>query len=203
MGTQLSEKETNAEGLFDTDTVFNRLYPQFIRKHDGKHWTPLYVVRKAVDFLAADNGMRILDIGSGVGKFCLGAAYYKPDAFYVGIEQRKYLTQLAENARTALKLDNVSFIEGNFTQLDFRNYDHFYFFNAFYENLFGTEKIDHSIDYSTALFDYYNHYLYTQLELKPAGTKLATFHSLEYEVPPSYHVVGSEFDDLLRFWIKI
>jgi SAM-dependent methyltransferase len=203
MYAQLSEAETVTEKLFKADRVFNRLYPQSIGKLDGKHWTPLHIAKKAAEFLAADNGMRILDIGSGVGKFCLGAAYHKPDAYYVGIEQRKYLTQVAENARAVLKLDNVRFIEGNFTQLDFRNYDHFYFFNAFYENLFGTEKIDHSIEYSTALYDYYNHYLYTQLELKPAGTKLATFHSLEYEIPPGYHAVGAEFDDLLRFWVKI
>ena len=37
---------------------------------------------------------------------------------------------------------------GNFTQLDFKNFDHFYFYNAFYENLAGTDKIDDSIDYS-------------------------------------------------------
>ena len=38
---------------------------------------------------------------------------------------------------------------------------------------------------------------------KPGGTRLATFHSLEDEIPQSYHEVGSEFDNLLKFWIKI
>jgi SAM-dependent methyltransferase len=168
-----------------------------------RHWTPLSVVRKSANFLAAENAVRILDIGSGVGKFCLGAAYYKPKAFYYGVEQRKSLIGHAEWAKEILPLENVFFIHGNFTQLDFKNYDHFYFYNAFYENLSGTDRIDESIDYSGELYNYYNRYLYKQLELKPAGTRLATFHSLEDEVPQSYHVVGSEFDNLLKFWIKV
>ena len=64
-------------------------------------------------------------------------------------------------------------------------------------------KIDDSIDYSGELFNYYNRYLFKQLEKKPAGTRLATFHSMEEEIPQGYHVVGSEMDNLLKFWIKI
>jgi len=159
--------------------------------------------QKANAFLSPENNVRILDIGSGVGKFCLAAAYYNPKAFYYGVEQRKSLVYNAETARQILHLENVSFIRGNFTQLDFRNYDHFYFYNAFYENLAGTDKIDDSIDYSGELYNYYNRYLYKQLEQKPGGTRLATFHSLEDEIPKSYRLVGSEFDNLLKCWIKI
>ncbi len=192
-----------AEKWFASDEQFNQLYPLSIQALARRHWTPLSVARKAAGFLAAENNVRILDIGSGVGKFCLAAAYYKPNAFYYGIEQRKSLVSHAEKAREILHLQNVSFVNGNFTQLDFRKYDHFYFYNAFYENLAGTEKIDDSIDYSGELFNYYNRYLFKQLEKKPAGTRLATFHSMEEEIPQGYHVVGSEMDNLLKFWIKI
>ncbi len=192
-----------AEKWFASDEQFNQLYPLSIQALARRHWTPLSVARKAAGFLAAENNVRILDIGSGVGKFCLAAAYYKPKAFYYGIEQRKSLVSHAEKAREILHLQNVSFVNGNFTQLDFRKYDHFYFYNAFYENLAGTDKIDDSIDYSGELFNYYNRYLFKQLEKKPAGTRLATFHSMEEEIPQGYHVVGSEMDNLLKFWIKI
>lgn len=144
-----------------------------------------------------------MDIGSGVGKFCLAAAHYKPKAFYYGIEQRKQLINCAEAGKERLQLENVSFMNGNFTQIDFKKYDHFYFYNSFYENLTGTEKIDNSIDYSLELFNYYNRYLYRQLEQMPSGTRLATFHSLEDEMPPDYHVVGVEMDGLLKFWFKL
>lgn len=199
----LLEKRINTENWFSSDAQFNQLYHSSIQLLAPRHWTPLVVARKAVNFLAAESNVKILDIGSGVGKFCLAAAHYKPKAFYYGIEQRKKLVNHAKAAREILRIENVSFMNGNFTQIDFRNYDHFYFYNAFYENITSTNKIDNTIDYSVELYNYYNRYLYKQLELKPAGTRVATFHSLEDEVPQSYHVVGSEFDNLLKFWIKV
>ena len=200
---KLAEKKNYTEKWYSADLQFNRLYPEPIQLLAARHWTPLAVARKAANFLAAEQNARILDIGSGVGKFCLAAAHYKPNAFYYGIEQRKQLVSYAETARETLWLDNVFFINGNFTQLDFRNYDHFYFYNAFYENLSDTNKIDDSIDYSPELFNYYNRYLFKQLEQKPPGTRLATFHSVEDEIPQDYHIVGAEMNELLKFWIKI
>ena len=198
----LTEKAIPTEKWFWTDDQFNLLYPLPMQMFARRHWTPLGIARKVSNFLALENNARILDIGSGVGKFCLAAAYYKPGAFYFGVEQRKSLVYEAETARQILHLENVSFIHANFTQLDFRNYDHFYFYNAFYENLAGTDKIDDNIAYSGELYNYYNRYLFKQLEQKPAGTRLATYHSLEDEIPYSYHVVGSELDNQLKFWIK-
>lgn len=197
------EKAQRLEKWLDTDTCFNQLYPVAMQRLSGKHWTPLEVAKKAGKFLAAESKKRILDIGSGVGKFCLAAAAYHPSCSYFGIEQRHHLIGHAESARLQLGLSNVSFIHGNFTQLDFGNYDHFYFYNSFYENLRGTEKIDQSIAYSEELYDYYSRYLFRQLEKKPTGTRLATFHSMEDEVPEGFHIVASEMDNLLKFWIKI
>lgn len=199
----LLEKRIHTENWFSSDEQFNQLYPSSIQLLAQRHWTPLIVARKAANFLAAESNVRILDIGSGVGKFCLAAAHYKPKAWYYGIEQRKRLVTQAETARETLRIENVSFMNGNFTQMDFRNYNHFYFYNAFYENMTGTYKIDNSIDYSLELYNYYNRYLYKQLEQKPPGTRLASFHSLEDEIPKGYHIVGSEMNDLLKFWIKI
>jgi len=199
----LTERESNTSECFDSDADFNKIYPPSIEALAPRHWTPLQVARKAANFLSDKNSVRILDIGSGVGKFCLSAAFYEPTAFFYGVEQRRNLVSYAESAREILHLENVSFIHGNFTQLDFKNYDHFYFYNSFYENLIGTNKIDESIDYSAELFNYYNLYLFKQLVQKPAGTRLVTFHSLEDEAPAGYQMVRSEMKDLLKFWIKI
>ena len=199
----MSADKTNIVNPLRSDYEFNQLYPPSIQALARKHWTPLLVAKKAAEFLAAEKNVRILDIGSGVGKFCLGAAIHRPYATYVGVEQRKELIDYAEATRHMLKLENVSFIHDNFTQVDFTRYDHFYFFNSFYENLNGTEKIDERIEYSTELFDYYHRYLFKQLEKKPAGTRLATFHSVENEVPDGYLVMGSAISNLLKFWIKV
>lgn len=200
---QLIKDNIYEEKYYNSDKQFNELYPLTIKNLASRHWTPLDVAEKAANYLAAKENVKILDIGSGVGKFCLSAAHFKDNAWYYGIEQRKNLIEYAVNASETLQSSNVSFIHGNFTQLNFKKFDHFYFFNAFYENLSGTDKIDNSIDYSGELFNYYNHYLYRQLEGKPSGTKLATYHSLEDEIPHNYYEVGSDFNNLLKFWIKI
>jgi SAM-dependent methyltransferase len=187
---------------FSSDELFHLLYPFAIRELAQKHWTPLTIARKAAEFLAADNNVRVLDIGSGAGKFCLGASFYKPGSFYYGIEQRKNLVDHAEVARKILNLPNVSFLHGNFTALDFKSYDHFYFYNSFYENLAFTDKIDQSIAYSVERYNYYTGFLKKLLEQTRSGTKLVTFNSLGNEVPAGFKLLDAEPDTLLRFWIK-
>src|SRR5882757_5969710 len=140
------------EPWFDTDEHFHRVYPPSIQLLATKHWTPLHITRRVAQYLVPADNARVLDIGSGVGKFCLAAANHVPSACFIGVEQRKDLVAHAETARKTLGLRNAHFIHGNFTQLDFKQYDHFYFYNSFYENLVATDKIDDSIAYSTALF---------------------------------------------------
>lgn len=201
--TLLLDDKLRGQNWFDSDEQFNRIFPHSIQYQSSRHWTPLEVVRKAANFLAVEKNTRILDIGSGPGKFCLGAAHFRPNAHFLGIEQRESLVQYADHAKQKLGLSNASFMHGNFTQLDFKDYHHFYFYNSFYENLAFADKIDNSIDYSGELYEYYAHYLFRQLERMPGGTRLATFHSLEDEIPSDYHVVGIEMDNLLKFWIKV
>ena len=191
------------DNWFNNDDQFHQLYPAPIRSLATKHWTPLHITWRVAQFLAPTENSRVLDIGSGVGKFCLAAAHCMPSALFFGIEQRKDLVAHAEKVRNKLELGNARFIHGNFTQLDFRQYDHFYFYNSFYENLVTTDKIDNSIAYSAGLFNYYNRYLYKKLDGMPAGTRLVTFHSLEEEIPPSYQLAESQVECLLKLWIKM
>jgi SAM-dependent methyltransferase len=188
---------------FRTDTHLNKLYPESIQLLAARHWTPLNIIQLVAPFLATHPGIRVLDIGSGAGKFCLAGAYYKPYATFYGVEQRKYLITHAENARDLLGLQNVHFIHSNITDLDFRQYHHFYFFNSFYENLMDNDKIDDEITCSTHLFTYYHRQLYKKLDKMPAGTRVATFHCLDNKMPPGYHIVDTKISTLLKFWIKI
>ncbi len=196
-------KEISTANWFDSDEEFNNLYPSDIQVLARRHWTPLEVAKKAARFLAGEGSENILDIGSGVGKFCLAAAHQTPRAFYFGVEQRKSLIIHAEHAKNILQPHNVSFIYGNFTQLDFKRFDHFYFYNSFFENLDGTDKIDNSIAYSSELYEYYKCYLFRQLEQKQRGTRLCTLCVWDHEIPPAYHVVRSDMDEQLKFWLKI
>jgi SAM-dependent methyltransferase len=191
------------EDCFSADAILQKLYPAPIRSLARMHWSPLYITQKSVSFLAPNSNVKLLDIGSGVGNFCLAGAYYKPTVSFIGVEQRKNLVAYAESARIKLGFNNVRFIHRNFTQLDLKEYDHFYFYNSFFENLEGTEKIDNEIAYSNELYNYYSMYLYNQLEKMPNGTRIATYCSWGDEIPPCYQLAEVHFDKLLKFWIKI
>jgi len=192
----------DADKWFGSESQFHQLYPATLHSLSRSHWTPLLVAQRAANFLAAENGVSILDIGSGIGKFCLAAAYYKPKAKFYGIEQREDLVGYAEAARRVIGLHNVSFIHGNFTEADFKNYDHFYFYNSFYENLATAEKIDDTVTYSITLYNQYNSFLYKQLEKKPSGTRVATYHGMDDIMPPDYLEGGNDMNNLLKYWVK-
>ncbi len=194
---------TTLDSVYSTNKNFDQLYPTPIRRLSYLHWTPIEIARQAAAFLAVTPGSNILDIGAGVGKFCLNAGYYFSDCNFYGIEQRSSLVKIANQVQEQLGLSNTSFIHGDFTQLDFSAFDHFYFYNPFYENLVDESlHIDNSIDHSESLYEYYAGYLYTMLNTRPAGTRLATYQSSHTRIPASYQLVKCDVDTLFSCWIK-
>lgn len=187
---------------YNNDAAFDWLYPERFQQLSKHHWTPLSVAKKAAKFLANKPGANVLDIGSGVGKFCLIGAYHFPDATFHGVEQRKDLHETAQATKTATGIRNVEFIQGNFTQLNLADYDGFYFYNSFFENLDHQDPIDNDVEYSVSLYTYYSRFLFKALEKAPSGTRLVSFHSLEDEIPQSYHLVDISDDQLLKMWIR-
>jgi SAM-dependent methyltransferase len=200
LADHLRKIQMNA-GLFSNDAAFDWMYPENFQLLSLKHWTPLAVARQAAAFLAEDDA-RILDIGSGIGKFCLAAAYHFPKTYFYGVEQRQELIYHAEEAKSYTRLPNVHFIYANITQINFKEFDHFYFYNAFYENIDPHNLIDESIEISESLYTYYTQYLFKALEERPAGTRLVTFHVTSEEVPTDYNLVEVSHDGLLKMWIK-
>lgn len=188
--------------IFSGEPGIRQLYPLSIQQLDNVHWSPLNIIYKATQFLAYKKDAKILDIGSGSGKFCLAGAYYKPSAMFSGVEQRLGLVEHAQWAKQQSGRFNVDFIHGNFTQLDLQRFDSFYFYNSFFENITGADKIDDSIAYSLELYHYYSRYLFRQLYDMPASTRIATYCSWNDEIPPPYQLIESHFDGLLKFWMK-
>jgi SAM-dependent methyltransferase len=200
LAEKLTKVQMNA-GLFSSDAAFDWMYPEHFQLLSLKHWTPLAVARKAAVFLA-ESGARVLDIGSGIGKFCLAAAYEFPETFFYGVEQRHELVYYAEDAKGYTQLPNVHFIYANITQVNFKEFDHFYFYNPFYENIDPDNQIDDTIEISESLYTYYTQYLFKALEEKPSGTRLVTFHISGEEVPAGYQLAAVSYDTLLKMWIK-
>lgn len=198
-----AEKHKDREEYLMSDKNFNMLFPEHIRLVAAKHWTPLEVAEKSARFLSTHQGARVLDIGSGAGKFCLVAAFHHPEVHFTGVEQRADLVELCDILKDRLKLPNLTFIHANVADFDISPFDHYYFYNSFYENIPGTQKIDYKVKYSEQLYDYYNRALYKKLSKAPSGTRLVTYHSLGREVPPGFEVIGSDYADFLRFWQKV
>jgi SAM-dependent methyltransferase len=199
MDSKIQEMET----FLKTDAGFNSIYPPSMQALARQHWTPLHVVKLATEFLTSGPpSAKILDIGSGAGKFCLAGACFAPEHYFYGIEQREYVFAEAVKAQKKIGVSNVSFRHGNFTQMDLRRFDHFYFFNSFYENIHDEGRMDENIDYSESLYSYYVRYLHSGLQSMPAGTKIVTYHSLYEEIPLSYDLVDTLEGGNLNFWIK-
>lgn len=184
------------------DDVFDRIYPESIRQVADTHFTPIEVSRYAAQILADGPNTRILDIGAGVGKFCTIASVCS-DGYYVGVEQRAGLCQIAEEVCKRYNLERVKIIHANILDISFQDFDAFYFFNPFQENLSVSDKIDDEVPLQRDLYRAYSLYVKTQLAAMPIGTKVVTYHSFLKEIPSSYAMQSSAFNGTLRVWEKV
>ncbi len=188
---------------FSSDHLFDQLYPENLRSLASLHWTPIAIAKEAMALLAPKKGDRILDIGSGVGKFCITAAQFYPTVQIDGIEQRSELVAAAQNAKARLAMNNTHFFLGDFTEMDFTKYTHLYFYNSFYENAIAQDSNVDSTPESADLFNRHNRKLYKLLKSMPVGIRLATYHSTENEMPDDYHIVAVGSDEELKCWVKV
>lgn len=188
--------------IFSSDTEFDSMYSLRAQQLSSIHWTPIEVAKRAALHLCGGSGKNILDIGSGVGKFCIVAAHYFPDYIFYGVEQRKALVDEAIIAQKSTNTENVEFINGNFNSLRMDNYDHFYLYNSFSENLFHYKPIDNLISTSDEIYQEYLQQFYELLDDKQSGTRLATYYCPDGYVPPDYKSVKHITGDPLKLWIK-
>ena len=184
------------------DEEFNRIYLKSICDLSQFQWTPVEVAKLAAKYLAEIPGTKVLDIGSGVCKFCMVGACCTEGQF-TGVEQRANLVEMSNQLSESFGIKNVSYIHSNITDIKFQDYKAFYFFNAFYENIDRDAVIDDTIERGIAYYTVYNRYVSGQLAKMPLGTKLVTYWSSLNEIPGSYQIQFSAFEENLKFWKKI
>lgn len=183
------------------DHHFNTLYPSRIKKLSECHWTPVEVAKLAADYLVDKPKKKVLDIGSGAGKFCLIGSTTTKGVFY-GVEQRESLVKLSQRIARKHQIDNVEFICSNITQIPFSDYDAFYFYNPFYENIGGMLAIDETIPLEEKLYFQYSEYVENQLKNTPVGTRLVTYWSKWLEIPEGFDIEFTAYNGSLNFWEK-
>jgi SAM-dependent methyltransferase len=181
------------EGAYGLDSLFDGLYPTRIRDLSKINWTPVDTARKAVELLAPAAGAKVLDVGSGIGKFCIIGSLLT-DAHYVGIEQRADLVELARTTATRLGVSRAEFVQGNAFNLDWSAYSGVYLYNPFEEEYFDpSQRIDESLPYSPTRYAEYVELATEKLAEMPAGARVVLYHGFGGEMPAGYHCTWSGY----------
>ncbi len=183
------------------DHDFDRLYSEQYRKHSSIHWTPIEIVFKALEWLNVKKESHVLDIGSGVGKFCsIGSLVSKGK--FTGVEIRKDLILEAKIIDQKLGLNEVTYLHSDIKDVNFKNYDSFYYYNPFCEHISLKDSIDDSIRFSEEKYVEYEAYITLQLANLPIKTRVVTYYSPRFIFPESYELRGLLYEDNLALWIK-
>lgn len=183
------------------DEKFDLIYPRQIRELSLTFWTPVAVAAEAAKLLVMAPSIRVLDVGCGPGKFCLVATSLT-DGRFTGIEHRSDLVAAGRQAAADLGITNVGFVQGNVLDFAFADYDAFYLFNPFEENLLDGHKIDRLVPLSPELFKRYTNHVSAQLGARPIGTRVVTYMGYADDIPACYSCEEALFGDDLKLWIK-
>ena len=178
--------------LDEDDEKFDRVYPYAIRELSGIHWTPVRVARRAVELLELTESSRVLDVGSGVGKFCLVAAAHSP-ARFVGMERRQVLVDVAESARATLAVSRVAFVHADALEMEWSDFHALYFYNPFGEHFLDDEERIDDERYGMGEYNRTVQRTKQRLDEMPAGTKVALYHGMGGEMPESYRQLHREW----------
>lgn len=184
-----------------TDEEIDSFFPLKIRKFSDSQWTPLSVAKKAIEFLVTREGTKVLDLGSGAGKFCVVAAKFSRGEIY-GVEMRENLVLLSRKLANKYNLMNVTIIHADIEKVTFSDYKSFYFFNSFEENINLTDKLNKDNSINEEKYEQYIRFLNHQLDKLSIGTRIVTYCGEGREIPESYLLFKSSNKGKLKFWEK-
>jgi len=184
------------------DDEFDKIYPSDIRLLSQRHFTPIEVAKKAAVWLNDfEEPRKILDVGCGVGKFCFVAGSLTQHNF-TGVDYREKYIHLCKRINKNFGLKNINFLHQNILDVNFKDFNAFYFFNSFLEQIDETAKLDQDYETSPLLYNIYENHLRNQFLSMPAGTAIITYHALSTQIPQNYQLVKSCFGGLLKLWNK-
>ena len=190
-------------GTQPSDREFDEVFATETRQLSSAHWTPVRVAVCAAKMLVTSPRTKVLDIGCGSGKFCLIGAATQTVSF-AGIDQRHHLLLEGEAIARSANISNVEFIHGNMMDLDWSDYNAFYLYNPFLENVCMPAMIDETVALKPEYFYMYVEAVQLKLMVLPVGTRVVTYHGFGGEMPYGYRMVANKEigSDFLQCWIK-
>ena len=184
---------------------FDQIFDQKLRRVSSVHWTPVEVALSILELLDLGDDSKVLDVGSGAGKFCLVGALNSKAHFY-GVEQRQLLVKMANQLAEDFRITNASFIHADALKIDWSEYEVIYLFNPYYENIMAAGlRID--LDIKVSHKKYKNYILATMNKLSQlkVGTKIVTYYGFGQGLPDNYKLTTSLAAGLsqIELWTKI
>lgn len=200
-GARVGQRLRSGEPL--TDSQFDDLYPFEVRVMSATFWTPMRVAVRAASLLVRKPGTRVLDIGSGAGKFCLIGSLSTEGRFF-GIEQRESLVDCARDMASVLGSSTATFAHGVFDSLNPEEYDAFYLFNPFEENKFSRAyQYDWKVTLGKERFTEDVRKAQHFLRGARPGTRVVTYNGIGGKLPWCYDLVAREqMGCAIEVWVK-
>jgi SAM-dependent methyltransferase len=193
------------EGSLVLDSDFDAWLSESVRRVSSQYWTQVGVAIRAGRWLESLGARTVLDVGSGVGKFCVVAAL-STEMTFTGLEQRAHLVEEARaNAKRFQISERVAFVQGTLESVDFTAFDGLYFYNPFGENVFArSDRLDDSVEVSRARFERDVAEVTTLLRKMPVGSCMVTYNGCGARIPDSFELVRARpaHTNLLRLWHK-
>ena len=189
------------------DSSFDQFLTPRLRRVSSQHWTPLDVTRRVAAWIDELDIHRVVDVGSGAGKFCVATAVGTKACQFVGVEQRAELVDEARRLAGDFGVaERVEFKHATLESIAALKTEAYYLFNPFEENLSpGMSHVDENVELSAQRFDQDVAATWRILADAAIGTYLIKYNGFGGRVPTSYDLlrVDRELPCVLRLWRKV
>jgi hypothetical protein len=184
-----------------SDEAFDSVYDANIRGLARRHGTPVRVAARAAKILRQAGANRILDVRSGVGKFCIVGALVT-EAEFVGVERRRDLVDAARATAVRYRARRVTFVQADIEAFSFQGIDGIYLHDPFFEP--GGHELDGTTERSRALHARFVSATREKLAALPSPVAVVTYNGFGGRLPAPYELIGDEpaESDNLELWIK-
>lgn len=190
-------------GRASANDAFDRFLPDELRLVSDRYWTPLSVVRRAAHWLREAQVRRVVDMGSGAGKFCVGAALLTRCEF-IGVERRAPLVAAADDLAAVFGVDDrVRFVTAELDPITAPVADAYYFFNPFGDYTFNSDAYDEpGMDFTPEDHRRGVAAVTALLSRAAAGTFVITYNGFGGTMPSTYEQidVAQRQPGTLRLW---
>lgn len=183
------------------DSDWDLAYPWSFAELSHVHFTPVSVARRAAALLSRGPSSRILDVGSGVGKFCVIAALTTAGTF-VGIERWGEMVDVARATARRAHASKATFIHARVEDYGWRNFDGVYLFNPFAEFERPDVRTRGLVLADPGEYERLVSFTQETLDRARPGTRVVTYHGFGGAMPRSFRLVLREKleTDFLECW---